>query len=162
MDFFGSMEIDPTCEFSLPQSRSEGISFYGFSASPRFHATKTQSGHSSDDLEAPNDWAPQLPAKRRRPEAPNSWLSEGAPPRYETPEEEAVSSVFRSSRWRRTSRPYTPTASECLQFVLFSRSAIERTHMVDFVRSDGGGFLTGSMIAMLVLCAIFFVAGSFN
>ena len=27
--------------------------------------------------------------------------------------------------------------------------------MVDFVRSDGGGFLTGSMIAMLVLCAIF-------
>ena len=37
-----------------------------------------------------------------------------------------------------------------------------RTHMVDFVRSDGGGFLTGSMIAMLVLCAIFFVAGSFN
>jgi len=34
--------------------------------------------------------------------------------------------------------------------------------MVDFVRSDGGGFLTGSMIAMLVLCAIFFVAGSFD
>src|SRR6476660_4387888 len=34
--------------------------------------------------------------------------------------------------------------------------------MVDFVRSDAGGFLTGSMIAMLVLCAIFFVAGSFN
>jgi hypothetical protein len=34
--------------------------------------------------------------------------------------------------------------------------------MVDFVRSDGGGFLTGSMIAMMVLCAIFFVAGSFN
>ena len=34
--------------------------------------------------------------------------------------------------------------------------------MVNFVRSDGGGFLTGSMIAMLVLCAIFFLAGSFN
>jgi len=34
--------------------------------------------------------------------------------------------------------------------------------MVAFVRSDGGGFLTGSMIAVLVLCAIFFVAGSFN
>ena len=45
MDFFGSMEIDPTCEFSSPQSRFEGISFYGFSASPRFHATKTHSGH---------------------------------------------------------------------------------------------------------------------
>jgi hypothetical protein len=41
-------------------------------------------------------------------------------------------------------------------------SHFARTHMVDFVRSDGGGFLTGSMIAMLVLCAIFFVAGSFN
>jgi len=40
-------------------------------------------------------------------------LSEGAPPRSETPEEEAVSSVFRSSRWRRRSRPYTPTASGC-------------------------------------------------
>jgi hypothetical protein len=37
-----------------------------------------------------------------------------------------------------------------------------RADMVDFVRSDGGGFLTGSMIAMLVLCAIFFVAGSFD
>jgi hypothetical protein len=37
-----------------------------------------------------------------------------------------------------------------------------RTLMVDFVRSDGGGFLTGSMIAMLVLCAVFLVAGSFN
>ena len=46
-------------------------------------------------------------------DAANSWLSEGAPPRYETPEEEAVSSVLRSSQWRRTSRPYTPTASEC-------------------------------------------------
>jgi hypothetical protein len=34
--------------------------------------------------------------------------------------------------------------------------------MADFVRSDGGGFLTGSMMAMLVLCAIFFAAGSFN
>jgi hypothetical protein len=36
------------------------------------------------------------------------------------------------------------------------------TPMVDFLRSDAGGFLTGSMIAMLVLGAIFFVAGSFN
>ena len=34
--------------------------------------------------------------------------------------------------------------------------------MVDFVRSDAGGFLTGSMVAMLILYAIFFVAGSFN
>ena len=57
MDFFGSMEIDPTCEFSLPQSRSEGISFYGFSASPRFDATKTQSGHSSEG--GTYDGAPQ-------------------------------------------------------------------------------------------------------
>jgi hypothetical protein len=32
--------------------------------------------------------------------------------------------------------------------------------MVDFVRSDAGGFLTGSMIAMLILCAIFFAAGA--
>jgi hypothetical protein len=44
MNFFRSMEIDPTCKFSPPQSRSEGISFYGFSAPRRFHATKTQSG----------------------------------------------------------------------------------------------------------------------
>jgi hypothetical protein len=41
-------------------------------------------------------------------------------------------------------------------------SHLRETHMVDFVRSEGGGFLTGSVIAMLVLCAIFFVAGSFN
>jgi hypothetical protein len=34
--------------------------------------------------------------------------------------------------------------------------------MLHFVRSDGGGFLTGSMIAMLVLCAIFFVAAGFT
>jgi hypothetical protein len=45
MNFFRSMEIDPTCKFSPPQSRSEGISFYGFSAPRRFHATKTRSGH---------------------------------------------------------------------------------------------------------------------
>jgi len=44
----------------------------------------------------------------------------------------------------------------------FTIEAFARTHMMHFVRSDGGGFLTGSMIAMLVLCAIFFVAGSFN
>jgi hypothetical protein len=37
-----------------------------------------------------------------------------------------------------------------------------RTYMVDFVRSDAGGFLTGSMIAMLILCTILFVAGRFN
>jgi hypothetical protein len=48
MNFFRSMEIDPTCKFSPPQSRSEGISFYGFSAPRRFHATKTQSRHSSE------------------------------------------------------------------------------------------------------------------
>jgi hypothetical protein len=34
--------------------------------------------------------------------------------------------------------------------------------MVDFVRSDADGFLTGSIIAMLVLCPIFLVAGRFN
>lgn len=45
MNFFRSMEIDPTCKFSPPQSQSEGISFYGFSAPRRFHATKTQRGH---------------------------------------------------------------------------------------------------------------------
>jgi hypothetical protein len=45
MNFFRSMEIDPTCKFSPPQSRSGGISFYGFSAPRRFHATKTQSRH---------------------------------------------------------------------------------------------------------------------
>jgi hypothetical protein len=43
MNFFRSMEIDPTCKFSPPQSRSGGISFYGFSAPRRFHATKTHS-----------------------------------------------------------------------------------------------------------------------
>jgi hypothetical protein len=43
MNFFRSMEIDPTCKFSPPQSRSGGISFYGFSAPRRFHATKTLS-----------------------------------------------------------------------------------------------------------------------
>ena len=32
--------------------------------------------------------------------------------------------------------------------------------MSAFVRSDGAGFLTGSMIALLVVCAIFLVAGS--
>ena len=32
--------------------------------------------------------------------------------------------------------------------------------MSGFVRSDGGGFLTGSMIALMVVGAIFFVAGS--
>ena len=32
--------------------------------------------------------------------------------------------------------------------------------MSGFVRSDGGGFLTGSMVALLVVCAIFLVAGS--
>ena len=36
-------EIDPTCKFSPPQSRSGGISFYGFSAPRRFHATKVRS-----------------------------------------------------------------------------------------------------------------------
>jgi hypothetical protein len=45
MNFFRSMEIDPTCKFSPPQSRSGGISFYGFSAPRRFHATKTLNGH---------------------------------------------------------------------------------------------------------------------
>jgi len=45
MNFFRSMEIDPTCKFSPPQSRSGGISFYGFSAPRRFHATKTHSAH---------------------------------------------------------------------------------------------------------------------
>jgi hypothetical protein len=40
MNFFRSMEIDPTCKFSPPQSRSGGISFYGFSAPRRFDATK--------------------------------------------------------------------------------------------------------------------------
>jgi hypothetical protein len=44
MNFFRSMEIDPTCKFSPPQSRSGGISFYGFSAPRRFHATKTLTG----------------------------------------------------------------------------------------------------------------------
>src|ERR671911_374225 len=46
MNFFRSMEIDPTCKFSPPQSRSEGISFYGFSAPRRFQATKTLNGRS--------------------------------------------------------------------------------------------------------------------
>ena len=32
--------------------------------------------------------------------------------------------------------------------------------MSDFVRSDGSGFLTGSMIALIVVGVIFFVAGS--
>ena len=32
----------------LHQSRSEGISFYGFSAPRRFHATKTHSGPEAD------------------------------------------------------------------------------------------------------------------
>jgi hypothetical protein len=45
MNFFRSMEIDPTCKFSPPQSRSGGISFYGFSAPRRFHATKNQCRH---------------------------------------------------------------------------------------------------------------------
>ena len=34
--------------------------------------------------------------------------------------------------------------------------------MSDFVRSDGGGFLTGSMIALIVVGVIFFVAGSLS
>jgi hypothetical protein len=37
MDFFRSMEVDPTCEFSSPQSLSEGTSCYVVSAYQRLH-----------------------------------------------------------------------------------------------------------------------------
>jgi hypothetical protein len=50
MNFFRSMEIDPTCQFSPPQSRSGGISFYGFSAPRRFHATKIHTAHDAGRL----------------------------------------------------------------------------------------------------------------
>jgi len=43
------------------------------------------------------------------------------------------------------------------QFVCILRVSFRRTNMADLVRGDGGGFMAGSLVALLAVFGIFFL-----